>query len=75
MTTLEERVARLEGARDNVATKDDVAGVRADMATKDDVERLHGRIDRLFLAVLGIGGGLLAAAISAATVLGVALLG
>ena len=88
-TPIEERVARLEGGYEHLATKADVESLRADfkadigaaradfkadigavradfkadlVAVQTDINR---RIDRLFWAVLGIGGGLLAAAVAA----------
>ena len=99
-TPIEERVARLEGGYEHLATKADVESLRADLkadigavradfkgdlgaaradfkadigavradfkadlvAVQTDINR---RIDRLFWAVLGIGGGLLAAAVAA----------
>ena len=77
-TPIEERVARLEGGYEHLATKADVESLRADFkadigavradfkadlgAVQTDINR---RIDRLFWAVLGIGGGLLAAAVAA----------
>ena len=63
----EERIARLEGGYEHLATKADVESLRgdfkADLATNQaDTNR---RIDRLFWAVIGIGGGILAAAAAA----------
>lgn len=63
----EERIARLEAGYEHLATKADVESLRADfkadLATaQTDTNR---RIDRLFWAVIGIGGGLLAAAAAA----------
>ena len=70
----EERIARLEGGYGHLATKADVADVRAEVAdTRADLKSdiatsqtdTNRRIDRLFWAVIGIGGGLLAAAAAA----------
>ena len=74
----EERIARLEAGYEHLAMKADVESLRgvfesdlaavrtdfkADIATAQaDTNR---RIDRLFWAVIGIGGGLLAAAAAA----------
>ena len=74
----EERIARLEGGYEHLATRADVETLREDFKTglsvvrtefKDDLAAAqldtNGRIDRLFWAVIGIGGGLLAAAAAA----------
>ncbi len=74
----EERIARLEAGYEHLATKADVENLRADLKVglsavrtefKDDLARVQAdtnrRIDRLFWAVIGIGGGLLAAAAAA----------
>ena len=70
----EERIARLEGGYEHLATKADIADVRAEVAdTRADLKSdiatsqtdTNRRIDRLFWAVIGIGGGLLAAAAAA----------
>ena len=74
----EERIARLEGAYEHLATKADVESLRADFkadlaAARADFKTdlaagqadTNRRIDRLFWAVIGIGGGLLAAATAA----------
>ena len=74
----EERIARLEGGYEHLATKADVENLRADFKAglssvrtefKDDLAAAqldtNRRIDRLFWAVIGIGGGLLAAAAAA----------
>ena len=45
MATLESRVSRLEDAFENVATKDDLAGIEERMATKDDLERFATKED------------------------------
>ncbi len=63
----EERLARLEAGYEHLATKADIAELRAEFksdltAAQADTNR---RIDRLFWAVIGIGGGLLAAATAA----------
>ena len=63
----EERIARLEAGYEHLATKADVENLRADFksdiaAAQADTNR---RIDRLFWAAIGIGGGLLAAAAAA----------
>ena len=63
----EERLARLEAGYEHLATKADVESLRADF--KSDLAEAqtdtNRRIDRLFWAVIGIGGGLLAAAAAA----------
>ena len=65
-TSNEERIARLEAGYEHLATKADIAEIRGEMATKSDLAASQAdtnrRIDRLFWAVTGIGGGLLAAA-------------
>ena len=65
----EERIARLEGGYEHLATKSDIAEIRGEMATKSDLAsaqaNTNSRIDRLFWAMIGIGGGLLAAAAAA----------
>ena len=70
----EERIARLEGGYEHLATKADVADVRSEVAdTRADLKSdiatsqsdTNRRIDRLFWALIGIGGGLLAAAAAA----------
>ena len=70
----EERIARLEGGYEHLATKADVADVRAEVADtradlKSDIAAAQSdsnrRTDRLFWALIGIGGGLLAAAAAA----------
>ena len=70
----EERIARLEGGYEHLATKADISDVRAELADtraelKSDIAAAqldtNRRIDRLFWAVIGIGGGLLAAAAAA----------
>lgn len=70
----EERIARLEAGYEHLATKADVADVRAEVAdTRADLKSdlaagqadTNRRIDRLFWALIGIGGGLLAAAAAA----------
>ena len=70
----EERIARLEGGYEHLATKADVAEVRSEVAdTRADLKSdiatsqsdTNRRIDRLFWALIGIGGGLLAAAAAA----------
>ena len=66
-TPLEERVSRLEAGYEHLATKADVESLRADLhkalaAVQADTNR---RIDRVFWAMLGIGSGLLAAAVAA----------
>ncbi len=63
----EERLARPEAGYEHLATKADIAELRAEFksaltAAQADTNR---RIDRLFWAVIGIGGGLLAAATAA----------
>ena len=69
MTTpsIEERVARLEGGYEHLATKADVETLRAELvsAMAAQESRLTQRIDRLFWAVIGVGGGLLAVAVAA----------
>ena len=74
----EERIARLEAGYEHLATKADVESLRGDLNTglsavrtefKADLgasqAETNRRIDRLFWAVIGIGGGLLAAAAAA----------
>ena len=65
----EERIARLEGGYEHLATKSDIAEIRGEMATKSDLASnqadTNRRIDRLFWALIGIGSGLLAAAAAA----------
>ncbi len=70
----EERIARLEAGHEHLATKADVSEVRAELADtraelKSDIAAAQAetnrRIDRLFWAVIGIGGGLLAVAAAA----------
>ena len=63
----EEGIAWLEAGYEHLATKADLENLRADFksdlaASQADTNR---RIDRLFWAVIGIGGGLLAAAVAA----------
>lgn len=62
MTTpsIEERVAGLEGGYEHLATKADLAELEVRMLTA-----LNRRIDRVFWAIIGIGGGLLAVAVAA----------
>ena len=63
----EERIARLEAGYEHLATKADVGNLRADF--KSDIGTAQAdttrRIDRLFWAIIGIGGGLLAVAAAA----------
>ena len=65
----EERIARLEAGYEHLATKADIAEIRGEMATKSDLASAQSdttrRIDRLFWAIMGIGGGLLAVAAAA----------
>ena len=74
----EERIAHLEGGYEHLATKADVENLRGDFkadlsAVRTDFKAdlaaaqadTNRRIDRLFWAVIGIGGGLLAAAAAA----------
>jgi len=80
MTTpnIEERVSRLEGGYAHLATKADLAELETRMLTVLSATegRFHSslastqadtnrRIDRVFWAVIGIGGGLLAVAVAA----------
>ncbi len=62
--TLEERVARLEGWYEHLATKADIENLQAEF--KSDFLAfqvgINRRIDWLFWAIIGIGGGLLVAA-------------
>ena len=44
MATLESRVSKLEDAFENVATKDDLAGIEERMATKEDLADLEERM-------------------------------
>ncbi len=63
----EERIARLEAGYEHLATKADVENLRSDFKT--DIRAAQAettrRIDRLFWAIVGIGGGLLAVAAAA----------
>ena len=70
----EERIARLEAGHEHLATKADISDVRVEVADtradlKSDISTAQSDtnrwIDRLFWAVIGIGGGLLAAAATA----------
>ena len=65
----EERIARLEAGYEHLATKADIAEIHGEMATKSDLASAQAdttrRIDRLFWAIMGIGGGLLAVAAAA----------
>ena len=65
----EERIARLEAGHEHLATKSDIAEIRGEMATKSDLAAAQAetnrRIDRLFWAIIGMGGGLLAVAAAA----------
>ncbi len=70
----EERIARPEAGYEHLATKADISDVRVELAgtraeLKSDIAAAQAdtnrRIDRLFWAVIGIGGGLLAAATAA----------
>ena len=70
----EERIARLEAGYEHLAIKADVSDVRAELADtradlKADIETAQAdttrRMDRLFWAIIGIGGGLLAVAAAA----------
>ena len=70
----EERIARLEAGYEHLATKADVESLRADFKSdlaeaqsgwRADLAETNRRIDRLFWAVIGIGGGLLAVATAA----------
>ena len=74
----EERIARLEAGFEHLATKADVENLRGDLNSglssvrsdfKSDLASAQAdtnrRIDRLFWAVIGIGGGLLAVAAAA----------
>ena len=70
----EERIARLEAGYEHLATKADVESLRADFKSdlaaaqtewRADISETNRRIDRLFWAVIGIGGGLLAIAAAA----------
>ena len=65
----EERIARIEAGYEHLATKADIAEIRGEMATKSDLADAQAdtnrRIDRLFWAIIGIGGGILAVAVAA----------
>ena len=70
----EEQVARLESGYEHLATKSDLAEMEARLLaammngqseTNRRMDDCNGRIDRVFWAVLGVGGGLLAAAVAA----------
>lgn len=48
MATTEERLSRLEGVYDHLATKADIAGTKADIAdTKSEIVALEGRLNAL----------------------------
>ena len=73
-TSNEERIARLESGYEHLATKSDLAEMEARLLaammngqTENNrrIDDCNGRIDRVFWAVLGVGGGLLAAAVAA----------
>ena len=65
----EERIARLEAGYEHLATKADIAEIRGEMAAKSHRRAAstasNPRVDWLFWAVIGIGGGLLAVAATA----------
>ena len=63
----EERIARLEAGYEHLATKADVENLRSDFKTDIGAAQAETtrRIDRLFWAIVGIGGGLLAVAAAA----------
>ena len=63
----EERIARLEIGYEHLATKEDLAQLETRLlsATTIRIDRVSQRIDRVFWAVLGIGGALLATAVAA----------
>ena len=63
----EERIARLEAGYEHLATKADVENLRGDFKTDIGAAQAETtrRIDRLFWAIVGIGGGLLAVAAAA----------
>ena len=56
----EERIARLESGYEHLATKGDLAQLETRL-----LSATTQRIDRVFWAVLGIGGALLATAVAA----------
>ena len=81
MTTTEERPSRLEAGYEHLATKAGVEGLRAGLETlradfhsilrevqaenNRRFDQINQRIDRLFWAIITIGGGLLAVAVAA----------
>ena len=50
MTTIEERVSRLEGGYEHLATKADLANLKAEL--NDKLNALEARLTRLFLGAL-----------------------
>ncbi len=50
MTTIEERVSRLEGGYEHLATKADLANLKAEL--NDKLNSLEARLTRLFLGAL-----------------------
>ena len=57
MTTIEERVSRLEGGYEHLATKADLAALKGDLAALEnriskDMSALEARLTRLFLGAL-----------------------
>lgn len=53
MTTIEERVSRLEGGYEHLATKADLANLKAEL--NDKLNALEARLTRLFLGALIAG--------------------
>lgn len=50
MTTLEERVSRLEGGYEHLATKADVADLKSDL--KSDIAHMEGRLLRWMIGMM-----------------------
>ncbi len=50
MTSIEERVSRLEGGYEHLATKADVAGLKSEI--KSDIARLESRLLRWMVGML-----------------------
>ena len=58
VTTAEERLSRLEGAYDHLATKADISGLRAEL--KSDIAGLRAEMLRLNAGLIKWGVGLMA---------------
>ena len=70
----EERIARLESGYEHIGYEIGLGGngarllaamMHGQSETNRRIDDCNGRIDRVFWAVLGVGGGLLAAAVAA----------